>query len=330
MRMQGDSPFAMLLAPPFGWVFATVFGALWGSFFNVAIHRLAREDARLRDVIWPPSHCPHCQARIKGYDNVPVLAWLWLRGRCRSCKAPISIRYPVVEALSAAFGAAVYYAFVMGRADAPWLLYSRFFIDFFFVGVLLVLALIDLDTMLLPEAITLPSIPLFFLLGRFLGDVSLLDAAIGAALGFSVLKGVQLGYRAATGREGLGGGDSMLMALVGGFLGWRALPFTLGLGATVGVLITLPLLVWQRRTGAAMQQAESGPDGAVQQEKLDGNAALQDENAALHNEGEAQSEGVSLRHVEVPFGPFLVIGALLYFFFKDVFWAWMLWRAERP
>src|SRR4051794_2087617 len=93
---------ALLLAPPIGWVVATVFGALWGSFFNVAIHRLGHEDARLRDVVSPPSHCPRCKTPIRARDNVPVLGWLLLRGRCRSCGLPISIRYPLVELCGAA------------------------------------------------------------------------------------------------------------------------------------------------------------------------------------------------------------------------------------
>src|SRR5207244_8144011 len=126
-----------------------------------------------------------------------------------------------------------------------------------------------------------PSIPLFFLLGRFLGDVSLLDAAIGAAAGFGVLKAVEIGYRRVTGRDGLGGGDAMLMAIVGGFLGWRALPFTMGLGALLGTVLSVPLLLVQRRRkrcdaatqqdDVAMQQSDLAarpPDAAKQQDDV--------------------------------------------------------------
>ena len=315
------APIGLFLLPPYGWIFAVVFGALWGSFFNVAIHRLAREDARLRDVVSPPSHCPRCNTPIRAFDNVPILGWLLLGGRCRSCREPISIRYPLVEAAGALLGAAVYMVFVLGQPDTLAHMYGRFFASFFFAGTLFVLAMIDLDTMLLPEAITIPAIPTFFLVGRFLDDVPLWDAVIGAAVGFASLKAVEIGYRLVTGRDGLGGGDSMLMAIVGGYLGWRALPFTLGLGAWMGTLVAVPLLIARRRRerrDAAKQQ----DDVAVQQE---GVAAQQDDVAAQQEEGEA----VSLRHAEVPFGPFLVAGAFAYMFLQDRLWEWLFRVHER-
>src|SRR2546427_12962483 len=117
---------SLVLSPPFGWVFATVFGALWGSFFNVAIHRLGREDARLRDLVRPPSHCPRCKTPIRARDNVPVFGWLLLRGRCRACGEPISIRYPLVELAGAGIAVAVYAAFIAGGAQPPGRLLTRF------------------------------------------------------------------------------------------------------------------------------------------------------------------------------------------------------------
>ncbi len=333
------TPLGVLLAPPFGWVFAVLFGAVWGSFWNVAIHRLAREDARLRDVVSPPSHCPRCGTRIRARDNLPILGWLLLRGRCRDCGVGIPIRYPLVEALGGLAAAAVYLVFVLDRPDALAAMYGRFFVYFFFTGTLIVLAFIDLDTMLLPEAITIPAIPAFFLLGRVIGDVSWTEALVGAAVGFGALKALEIGYRVVTGRDGLGGGDSMLMALVGGFLGWRSLPFTLGLGATLGTLVTVPILLVRRARGggdaaqqkdvatqpddAALQQlpASPPPDAAMQQD----DAGAQQNDAASQHDGE-----VSLRHVEVPFGPFLVAGALLYMFLHDWWWSWLLDWGARP
>ena len=327
-----------LLSPPVGWILAFVWGALWGSFFNVAIHRLAREDARLRDLLAPPSHCPACTTPIRAFDNVPILAWLWLRGRCRACKAPISIRYPLVELAGALAGMAVYYLVVLEHPDAPPLMVARFLLYFYFVGTLLVLALIDLDTMLLPEAITLPAIPFFFVTALLLHDVERWDLVIGLAVGFGGLKALEVGYRAATGRDGLGGGDSMLMAIVGGFLGWRALPFTLGLGATVGTLVTLPLLVIQRRRArrdAASQQANAAAQhgdvaaqhGDIAAQQGDG-AAQQVDRAAQQGTGDDDDD--SIRHVEVPFGPFLVVGALAYLFLHQWAWAWLTGLADRP
>src|SRR2546428_7236360 len=285
---------ALLLSPPLGWVVTTVFGALWGSFFNVAIYRLGQEEARLRDLVRPPSHCPRCKTPIRARDNVPLFGWLLLRGRCRACGAPISIRYPLVEFAGAAIGAAVYAKFIAGGGEPPARALARFLVEFLFVGTLFVLAAIDLETMLLPEAITLPSIPLFFLLGRFLGDVPLADAAIGALVGFGGLKAIEWGYRRATGREGMGGGDAMLMAIIGGFLGWKALPFTMGLGAVFGTLVTVPLLLVARRRqrrdavmhkgdvavqqhDVAMQQAATGPGDVAAQQN---DSAMQQENVA--------------------------------------------------
>src|SRR4051812_29194420 len=124
---------ALLLQPPWGWVVATVFGALWGSFFNVAIHRLGREDARLRDVVTPPSHCPRCKMPIRARDNIPLVGWLLLGARCRDCGLPISIRYPLVELAGAGMGAAVYAAFVVGSGEPAPRALAHFLVEFMFV-----------------------------------------------------------------------------------------------------------------------------------------------------------------------------------------------------
>src|SRR5687767_11396556 len=104
MSASAGEAIGLLLAAPYGYLFAAVWGALWGSFFNVAIHRLAREDASLAMVVRPPSHCPHCKTPIRAFDNVPILGWLLVGARCRSCKAPISVRYPLVEAAGLGIG----------------------------------------------------------------------------------------------------------------------------------------------------------------------------------------------------------------------------------
>jgi leader peptidase (prepilin peptidase)/N-methyltransferase len=340
----------MLFRPPLGWVVAGLWGALWGSFFNVAIYRLGREDASLRSLLHPPSHCPSCGTTIRAYDNVPLLGWLLLRGRCRTCHARISVRYPAIELAGVGAALAVYHAFAVGMPSAMPLMLCRFLLYFFFVGTLLVLAIIDLDTMLLPEAITLPAIPFFFLAGRFLPDVSLLDATIGLLVGFGALKGLQLGYAALTGREGLGGGDAMLMALVGGFLGWQSLPVTLGLGATFGTLVSLPLLLLQRRrglaTGSTLPRPEVSPrldtssarDGfavslrprsPASQEDGSATGSALPEDARTQEDDPAEAD-VPLRHVEVPFGPFLVAAALCYLFFARAVRAWLLGLVDQP
>src|SRR5438067_12543980 len=102
--MPEQGPLALLLLPPAGYVIAGLWGAIWGSFFNVAIHRLGREDASLRSLLHPPSHCPSCLSPIQARDNLPIVGWLLLRGRCRSCRAPISARYPLIELLGVGTG----------------------------------------------------------------------------------------------------------------------------------------------------------------------------------------------------------------------------------
>ncbi|HEX2571252.1 MAG TPA: prepilin peptidase [Polyangia bacterium] len=306
---MADSPLAVLVRPPIGWILALVWGALWGSFCNVAIYRIGRiaqeedawweaqpEDApgsfltlerahlgwvwrALRSLVDPArSHCPRCGALIRARDNLPLAGWLLLRGRCRDCHAPISPRYPLIEAGAAALAAAVYLRFVALAPAEPIIQVSRFFVYFGFAAVLLVLTAIDLETLLLPDAITYPAIPAFFLAGRCLPDVSTGDAALGLGLGYAGLQGLALGWRLATGRDALGGGDAKLLALVGGLLGWRALPWTLLGGAILGLVIALPLLAWQRWRGE-------------------------------------QHEGQALTQIPVPFGPALATAALAYLFF---------------
>lgn len=315
--MAEEASLNTLFAPPLGYLLAGVWGALWGSFFNVAIHRLAREDASLRSLLGPPSHCPACGSPIRARDNIPLLGWLLLGGRCRDCATSIPVRYPLVEALGVLASLAVYHRFVVLMPAAPPIMLCRFFIYFFFVGTLLVLALIDLDTMLLPEAITFPAIPFFFLAGRVFHDVSLVDAAVGLTVGFGALKGLQLGYAALTGREGLGGGDAMLMALVGGFLGWQSLPVTLGVGATLGTLVSVPLLWLRRRT----PDSDPAPPSAPPSDPTDGTHPT---------DGTEAERDVPLRHVEVPFGPFLVAAALCHLFFARAAYAWLVGVLDRP
>lgn len=274
--MEFDSGLALLLLPPVGWVVAFVWGALWGSFFNVCIHRIPLYDS----VVWPPSRCPTCGAHIAAYDNLPILSYLVLRGRCRRCRSPFSPRYLLVELLMALLSTALYARFVAhGDMPLPPAL-MRYIVYFFFTGALLVLSGIDLDHQLLPDSITWPAIPLFFMVGRVVGDVTLLDATIGLVAGYGFVRLLSDGYYYLTGREGLGYGDGKLLALTAGLLGWKSLPITLLCGSLSGLAIAVPLLLLKRRRRSPAQEA------------------LQP----------------ALRHVEVPFGPCLSFGALVYLF----------------
>jgi leader peptidase (prepilin peptidase) / N-methyltransferase len=231
---------------------ALVIGLVVGSFLNVVIHRLPRmmqaewEDqaAELHgqttggreryDLAWPRSHCPHCRHPIGVLHNIPVLSWIALRGRCAHCGNAIGWRYPVVESLAALLAVAALWRYGMGMAG-----FGAFVLGCFLIA----LAFIDLDTQLLPDDLTLPLLWLglaFNLAGTF---APLADAVIGAMLGYAALWTVYVLFRFATGKEGMGFGDFKLLAALGAWFGWQAVPGIVVVaalaGASVGIAMTL-------------------------------------------------------------------------------------------
>lgn len=229
-----------------------VLGLLVGSFLNVVIHRLPKmmeaewqaQCAELRGEtvpeiprynLWTPrSACPHCGHAITALENIPVLSWLWLRGRCSGCGAPISVRYPLVELLTAALSAAVAWKWGASVETAGALL---------LVWTLVALAFIDLDTTLLPDSLTLPLVwlgLLFNLGGHF---ASLPDAVIGAIAGYLVLWSVYWLFKLVTGKEGMGFGDFKLLAALGAWLGWQLLPITILLSSVVGAAVGIAMIL---------------------------------------------------------------------------------------
>jgi leader peptidase (prepilin peptidase)/N-methyltransferase len=211
-----------------------VFGALVGSFLNVCIHRLPSGES----VAFPASHCPHCQTAIKPYDNIPVLSYLILRGRCRHCQASISRRYPLVEMLGglAAVGA------VTGFGLSAQALLVLAFLD-----ALIVITFIDLDHQIIPDAISLPGIFVGFAAALLFGAPSWRESLGGIVLGGGLLWAVAEGYARLTGREGMGGGDIKLLAMIGAFLGWRAVPITLLIASLVGTAIGVSIMLVRGR-----------------------------------------------------------------------------------
>ena len=253
---------------------AGLFGAVWGSFFNVAIVRVPRGESIVR----PGSRCPHCAAPVRAADNIPILSYLLLRGRCRSCRAPISARYPLVEALAGLLAAALWWKFVAADpGQAAGVRLARFTCYFAFGGVLLVLSFIDLATKLLPDVITLPAIPILYLSALGAHGPGWQERLIGAAAGYLFFRLIADFYYYVLKREGLGLGDGKLLAVIGAVLGWRALPFVVFVGAIVGALVSLPIAVWHRRRQPDM---DTEP----------------------------------LRRVQIPFGPFLALAAVVYLF----------------
>ena len=229
-----------------------LFSLLIGSFLNVVIHRLPRmmesewhaQCAELRGEVlpaaphyslWlPRSACPGCGHQITARENIPVLSWLWLRGRCSACRAAISGRYPVVELLTAVLSAA---------AAWKWGVSVQTLGALCLIWALVALAFIDLDTTLLPDSVTLPLLwlgLLFNLGGQF---ASLPDAVIGAMAGYGVLWAVYWLFKLATGKDGMGFGDFKLLAALGAWLGWQMLPVTLLLSSVVGATVGVAMIV---------------------------------------------------------------------------------------
>jgi leader peptidase (prepilin peptidase) / N-methyltransferase len=243
-----DGPLALLVLPPWGWALAGLLGALWGSFFNVAIHRLGLYES----VVRPASRCPRCSSPIKWHDNIPIFGWMLVGGKCRQCRLPISWRYPAVELLSTLLALAVYARFVAGVAAvepeaAASGLAAHFLVYFAFAGTLFVLAGVDLDHHIIPDTVTYPGIPLFFVCGLLLRDVPPLELVIGAAAGYGIIAIVaELAFLILK-REGMGYGDAKLLALVGALLGWRAVVVTFFLSPFFGIVAVVPILVARRR-----------------------------------------------------------------------------------
>jgi leader peptidase (prepilin peptidase) / N-methyltransferase len=241
--MDVDGPLALLVLPPWGWVVAGVIGALWGSFFNVAIHRLGLYES----VVRPRSRCPRCSTPIAWYDNLPIVGWMLLGGKCRHCRLPISWRYPLVELLSTLLALAVYARFVVGVAAPASGLAAHFLVYFAFVGTLVVVAGVDLDHKIIPDSVTYPAIPAFFVAAILVRDVAPLDLLLGMAIGYGVIAvTAELAYWALK-REGMGYGDAKLLMVVGALLGWRAVAFTFLAAPFFGLVTVVPVLIARRK-----------------------------------------------------------------------------------
>jgi leader peptidase (prepilin peptidase)/N-methyltransferase len=242
-----------------------VVGLMVGSFLNVVIHRLPRmlerdwdgqaadllesrgdQEAatRLRgpttvryNLVVPASTCPHCGHRIRAWENIPVLSYLFLRGRCAGCKARISPRYPIVEAVTGILSAYIGWRYGFTLLTAGGLV---------FAWALIALTAIDMDTQLLPDDITLPLLWLGLLVNLAGGFVPLPAAVIGAVAGYLSLWSVYWLFKLTTGKEGMGFGDFKLLAAIGAWLGWKMLPAVILLSSLVGAVVGISLIVFSR------------------------------------------------------------------------------------
>jgi len=207
-----------------------IFGICIGSFLNVCIFRLPAE----KSIVHPPSSCPGCGAPIRFYDNIPVLSYFILRGRCRNCRSPIAFRYVLVELMGGLFAVCTYVKFGLSVESA---------IYYVFISSLLVITFIDLDHRIIPDIISIPGIPLGVAASFFNPSLSYLDSIIGLLIGGGILYSVAWGYALVTGKEGMGGGDIKLLAMIGAFTGWTGVLLTIFMASAIGTLAGLLVML---------------------------------------------------------------------------------------
>jgi len=244
-------------------LFSLLFGLAFGSFLNVCIYRIPLN----KSIIFPPSSCPNCEHRIKFYDNIPVFSYLLLRGKCRYCHTHIPIHYPVVELLTGLLSMALFIRYGLSY---------QYILSFLFLIALLLISFIDLHHQIIPDILSIPGIFAGIAVSFIPGHLTWPDSIIGAVGGGGILYLIALVYKKVTGKDGMGGGDVKLLAMIGAWMGWRALPFIILLSSLSGIVIG----------GGALMMAGKG------------------------------------YRVRIPFGPFLSLGAIIYFFFGRQILIW--------
>lgn len=306
-----------------GYAFAMALGALWGSFANVCIYRLPQGLS----VVSPGSRCGECKAPVRWYDNVPILAYLWLRGRCRACGVRFSPRYALVEALTAVLFGVAWWAAVEAQAlfEPFELRLLRFAIYGAFVLLMVVITFIDLDHQLILDKVSLPAILVFYVAGLALGH-DYRDGLWGAAFGYGLVWSIDALYRLLRGQDGMGLGDAKLLAVVGAFLGWRGVVASLFGGALVGSVVSLVTLALLRRLPETMthpapapvvdEVPDQVPDQARDGMKPSTAAPAPGQSPSPPSEPEQAPEDAPASALEtpIPFGPFLAVAAVFYVF----------------
>ena len=213
---------------------AFIFGAAIGSFLNVCIFRLPAKTS----IIKPASRCRRCFHPLRFYDNIPLISFILLRGKCRDCGEKISWRYPLVELITAILALTLFFKFGLTL---------EYFTFFIFTAVLIVITFIDLDHQIIPDILTLPGIPLFFLAAIFIIKVHWLEAGLGLLIGGGILWTIAIVYELISRREGMGGGDIKLLAMIGGFFGWKSLIFILLVSSFTGAVVGITAMIIKKQ-----------------------------------------------------------------------------------
>lgn len=329
-----------------------LWGAIWGSFANVVIARLPLGGS----VAFPPSHCPQCEEPIRWFDNIPVLSWVLLRGRCRACSAPISKQYPMVEL--GGIGCSLVAAFLASGGVSLWRLSSTPLLEVvivwmflsYFLLVLMMLAVIDVKHLLLPHRLTGILTLLAFVyafIGPHGGDwrgfvpqISLVDSLIGFCVAYGGLYVFATGYQLLRGRQGIGGGDFMLFGALGAWFGWEALPVLMLLAAFQGVAafglaqLFFPHWIyevddasfWDGRSG---EGAEPSPAEASREDirsltlEKDAESGVERDMAQGVDHASGGAEASESLGRGLAFGPFLCLAAIEYLWVGPAYLLWL-------
>ena len=207
-----------------------ILGLIVGSFSNVCIYRIPRNES----IIYPASHCPKCHTTIKPKDNIPLLSYILLKGKCRNCKTKISIQYPMVEFLSGLIYLIIYLIYGLSVQTLIYTILS---------SALIIIAFIDLNEQIIPDVISLPGIVTGFIISFFVPYISFINSALGVVVGGGIILVISLGGSVIYKKEAMGGGDVKLAAMIGAFLGWRYIIISLFLGFFLGALAGIILII---------------------------------------------------------------------------------------
>ena len=283
------------------WLFNIIvflFGASIGSFVNVVAYRVPRDISIVR----PGSFCPHCRAPVPPWSNVPVLGYILLRGKCLRCGGWIAPRYFITELALGLIAVHLYLGFTLPDAMARFVLCAALF----------AVSWVDLDWRIIPDVISLPGIAVGMAAATLaMPGVGWKDSLYGMALGGGLFFAIGEAYRWLRGREGMGMGDVKLLAMIGAFLGWQGVIFTIFFGSSLGAVggVTLGLLDWQPRAPEL---------------EADGVAMAPEGGDTEYYESEADYTGEGLLQTPVPFGPFLSVAAGIFALFQPQLVRWYL------
>jgi len=210
-----------------------IIGTCIGSFLNVCIYRIPEKNS----IVTPGSYCPACKKSIPFYCNIPILSYAFLKGRCKFCLTPISLRYPFIEILTGIFAVMLFHKFGMGSAMVFW---------FFFISVLITISFIDMDHQIIPDIISLPGILIFASSFYFLPEMDFTDTLLGIIIGGGSLYAVAFLYFLIKKQEGMGGGDIKLLAMIGAATGIKGVFFTIFAGSLLGTFFGILIMIYTR------------------------------------------------------------------------------------